>query len=63
MSVLRFAHVFASYEEGKDVLKDVSFSIEEGEFVSIIGHNGSGKSTLAKLAAGLMELEKGEIYI
>lgn len=63
MSVLRFAHVFASYEEGKDVLKDVSFSIEEGEFVSIIGHNGSGKSTLAKLAAGLLETEKGEIYI
>lgn len=63
MSVLRFAHVFASYEEGKDVLEDVSFSIEDGEFVSIIGHNGSGKSTLAKLAAGLMEAEKGEIYI
>ncbi len=52
-----------AYEEKHPVLHEVSFSIANGQFVSIIGHNGSGKSTLAKLLAGLMEVKVGTIAI
>ncbi|MFD3449255.1 energy-coupling factor ABC transporter ATP-binding protein [Microbacteriaceae bacterium 4G12] len=45
------------------VLQDVSFSVYEGEWVSIIGQNGSGKSTLAKLLNGLLLPMKGTITI
>ncbi|MDL2292330.1 energy-coupling factor transporter ATPase [Acholeplasma sp. OttesenSCG-928-E16] len=46
-----------------NVLSNVTFTIEKGKWVSIIGHNGSGKSTLAKLLVGLLEADKGKIYI
>ncbi len=42
---------------------NVSLSIEEGEFVAILGHNGSGKSTLAKLMNGLLIPTKGNVYV
>ena len=44
-------------------LKDVSFSLYEGEWVSVIGQNGSGKSTLAKLLNGLFLPESGTITV
>lgn len=50
-------------QEGKQTIKNVSFSVNEGEYVTLIGHNGSGKSTLAKLLAYLLEPQSGEIYI
>ena len=40
------------YDEGQTVLKDYSLKINQGEFVTILGHNGSGKSTLSKLLVG-----------
>lgn len=46
-----------------EVLKNISFSIESGEWVSIVGHNGSGKSTLAKILCTLLEFEHGNITI
>ena len=47
----------------KDIaLKDISFNVNEGEWLSIIGHNGSGKSTIAKLLVGIIEPTKGKIY-
>ena len=52
-----------SYSENLQVLKNVSFDINEGEYVSIVGHNGSGKSTLCKLLIGLLEKSSGEIVI
>lgn len=55
-------NVSFSYENEK-ILDDVSFSINRGEYVSLIGHNGSGKSTIAKLLCFLIEPLKGEIYI
>ncbi|MCB9498279.1 MAG: energy-coupling factor transporter ATPase [Bacillales bacterium] len=50
-------------DEEKNAVNALSFTIENGEWVSIIGHNGSGKSTLAKLLMGLLEKKEGEIYI
>ena len=57
------SHLSFGYEEGKKVLKDLSFSVEEGEYVAIIGHNGSGKSTLAKLLSGIHTSFSGTISI
>lgn len=47
----------------KDVLKGVSFKVEDGELTSIIGPNGSGKSTLVKCIDGILEVKSGEVYI
>ena len=44
-------------------LKDVSFTVEKGEFVSVIGHTGSGKSTLMQMLNGLIKPEQGEILL
>ena len=44
-------------------LDNISLSIEEGEFVVILGHNGSGKSTLAKLMNGLIVPTEGKVYV
>lgn len=50
------------FTKGKqEVLKDISFSIEEGECVGIIGESGSGKSTLGRLILGLEKADYGEI--
>lgn len=51
------------YEKDKKILDDVSFYINKGEYVTLIGHNGSGKSTLAKLLSFLLEPQSGEILI
>lgn len=40
---------------GKEILNDISFSIQEGEFVSILGPSGCGKSTILNVLAGLIE--------
>lgn len=50
-------------EKGVETLKNLSFSVEKGEFVAILGHNGSGKSTLAKLLASVLEIQSGDILI
>lgn len=47
--------------ESHEVLKDISFSIEEGDYLCIVGENGSGKSTLVKTILGLENTKKGEI--
>uniref|UniRef100_A0ACD5GVJ6 ABC-F family ATP-binding cassette domain-containing protein n=1 Tax=Desertifilum tharense IPPAS B-1220 TaxID=1781255 RepID=A0ACD5GVJ6_9CYAN len=46
----------------KEILKEASFSLEEGDKVGLIGTNGSGKSTLLKMIAGLEPIDAGEIW-
>ncbi len=60
------SYAYSSDEEGVpavQALKDVSFTINEGEFVAVLGHNGSGKSTLAKLVCMVLEPDEGMLYI
>lgn len=54
-------NVFA--EETAFSLDGIDFSVEEGEFVAVLGHNGSGKSTLARLTNGLLSPTSGEITV
>ncbi len=62
MSKLEIKNLTFSYDNNINVIDDISFKVEKGQFVSIIGHNGSGKSTLAKLIVGLLEKNKGQIF-
>lgn len=49
--------------QGKEILQDVDFHMEEGDFISLIGASGCGKTTLLKSIAGLLEIQKGDIVI
>ena len=63
MKSVEVKHLSYSYNKTFEVIKDISFDVNEGEYVSIVGHNGSGKSTLCKLLIGLLEKSNGEILI
>ena len=52
-----------AYEKGRPVLQNVSFRIEDGEAVGLIGANGAGKSTVMKLLLGLLSPSEGEILV
>ncbi len=47
---------------GKEILKNISFDIYEGEIVGLVGKNGAGKSTLLKIMTGLYTMDSGDIY-
>ena len=50
-----------SYESGKEILHGVSFKVNKGEMVSIVGRNGAGKSTISKLICGFYKPTEGQI--
>lgn len=60
---ITFDHVKFSYESGKTVLKDVSFTAKQGQVTALVGPSGSGKSTVAKLAAKFYGLDSGKITL
>ena len=66
MSILEVRNLSKSYGKGDNLVKavdDVSFAVEEGDFVAIIGASGSGKSTLLHLIGGVDNPSSGEIIV
>ncbi len=63
MPIISLENVTFSYDEKVDVIKNLTLSIEQGEYVCIIGHNGSGKSTLARLFNGLNLPKSGKVEV
>lgn len=61
MKVLELENIDFSYEGGAPLLKDISFSLEKNEFLSIVGSSGCGKSTIIKLVAGIEKATSGTI--
>lgn len=61
-SVISTRAISCSYREGK-VLEDISFEVEQGDYVGVVGPNGSGKSTLIKALLGLVPVHSGEAFI
>ena len=63
---LKIDHVDKRFTRGStenEVLKDVTLSVEKGEYVSIIGHSGCGKSTLLNIVAGLLPVSTGAVLL
>ena len=64
-SIIDVKNLSFRYKESQEYydVKDITFHVKRGEWLSIIGHNGSGKSTTVRLIDGLLEAESGEIVI
>ena len=58
-----FEHVTFAYEQGKDVLKDLSFTVEPGESVALVGPTGAGKSTIVNLVSRFYNVNGGRVLI
>ena len=64
--ILRLEHIQKYYGNGGNITKairDISFSVEEGEFTGIMGASGSGKTTLLNIIGGLDRYDKGDLII
>ena len=60
--MLMVSNVSFKYTPKKEILDNISFSLEEGQHLCVMGESGSGKSTLLKAIHGLLDLKKGSIY-
>ena len=61
--ILEFERVAFTYQRDHDFIKDLTFSIANGEFIGLLGANGSGKSTILKLASGILAPSHGSIKL
>lgn len=61
--MIEFRDVHASYDGSAPILKGVSFTIRDGEFVAFVGTNGAGKSTTMRLMNGLLKPDAGQVFI
>ena len=61
--MIRFEHVSAAYTAETPILNNVSFTIEDGEFIAFVGTNGAGKSTTMRLINGLLKPTAGQVLI
>jgi ATP-binding cassette subfamily B protein len=60
---IEFEHVWFAYKDEDWVLRDVSFRIEPGETIAVVGHTGAGKTTLASLLLRFYDIQKGSIRV
>jgi ABC-2 type transport system ATP-binding protein len=63
MKVLEFKEIQCAYRRGVDVLHGVSFAVEPGEVVGLLGKNGAGKTTLMRIAMGMIEAQQGSVRL
>ncbi len=61
--MMEVKHISHRYKGGPKVLKDVSFAVEEGQFLAILGNNGVGKSTLLKCFNHILKPDAGEVLL
>jgi osmoprotectant transport system ATP-binding protein len=61
--IVEVKHVYKKYNKDLKVLEDLSLSIEEGEFITILGPSGCGKTTLLKMINQLIDFDSGDIII
>lgn len=62
-AALAFSGIGMTFPDGTETLRDVSFTVDRGEFVTIVGPSGCGKSTLLKIASGLLANTEGTIEV
>ncbi|MFA6549802.1 MAG: ABC transporter ATP-binding protein, partial [Candidatus Gracilibacteria bacterium] len=60
---IEFKNVNFSYDDGAEIMNDLSFEVKPGEKIALIGPSGGGKSTIVKLLLRLYNLKKGDIFI
>ena len=63
MTIVDFNNVYRAYTQGTDVLAGVTFSIESGQVVGLLGKNGAGKTTLLRIAMGMIDAQQGAVQI
>lgn len=60
---LSFDRIGMVFPDGTEAIREVSFSVDKGEFVTVVGPSGCGKSTLLKIASGLLDPTRGSVLV
>jgi len=63
MRVLELRDVHRAYRRGRDVLKAVDLTVDQGEVIGLLGQNGAGKTTLLRIAMGMLEPQRGQVRV
>ena len=63
MNIVDFQNIHRAYTKGNDVLKGVTFSVESGQVVGLLGKNGAGKTTLLRIAMGMIDPQEGRVRV
>ena len=63
LQVSHLGKTFGAGQHSKEVLRDISFALRSGEFLSLVGSSGSGKSTILRLIAGLEQPSSGQVLV
>lgn len=63
MPIIEARHISYAYDNKRNIIDDVSFNVDKGEFIGILGANGSGKTTLVRLLNRLLKINKGSLIV